>query len=111
MGQMCGFDTAVKDFPDLYFTDFSFAPTGDETIATALTRVLASGVCVKKCPDEIDVMKPEWWTTECSKNTKTSCPTVEKHGYSSVAFFPLNYCIPDIRDKTESNEKLLKDVE
>lgn len=78
---MCGYDEAVKDYPMLYFTNFKVEGDFIDNFNT-ITR---SGVCMKKCPNGVEVADDAWWTANCKSNTNvnTPCPTAAKHDYSS----------------------------
>lgn len=68
-GRLCGFKNTigegelVKDvsgLPYLYFTELTEHPKDLDVKA-----VLASGVCVRECPDATQIAQESFWTNDC----------------------------------------------
>jgi hypothetical protein len=90
-GQLCGFKNELglkkdlTEFPYLYFTKM---PVPNEKVEEGfVTKVMASGVCVKECPDATKIADSSFWTNDCKSaigkaptsdgeiDVKVDCPT------------------------------------
>lgn len=69
-GQLCGFKNELglkkdlTEFPYLYFT--KMPEPGTKVEDGFVTKVMASGVCVKECPDATQIADASFWTNDCT---------------------------------------------